>query len=87
MVKTVLNALAVAVVLGSLDEHDLTGTHRLSAGQVRGFGPKYVHDVRNSTQAPAVSVHVYSPPLSVMNRYDFTDCGFVRLGQEDAEAW
>lgn len=78
---------AFAVAFGSLDEHDTAGIRRLSAGQVRGFGRRYVHDVRNHTSAPAVSVHLYSPPLSEMNRYDLTGSGLVRVAREDAEAW
>lgn len=33
--------------------------HRLVPGQVRVFGPNYVHHVRNDGPDPAVSVHVY----------------------------
>lgn len=61
---------AFAVALGSLREHDLVAERELGSGEVREFGPDYVHEVRNDSSAPAVSVHVYSPPLSVMNRYD-----------------
>jgi predicted metal-dependent enzyme (double-stranded beta helix superfamily) len=81
------SAGAFAVALGSLEEHDIAGDRTVSAGQVRGFGPRYVHDVRNVASAPAVSVHVYSPPLTVMNRYERTASGFVRLAQEDATEW
>jgi hypothetical protein len=42
------------------------------AGDAVGFGPRYVHDVRNLGTAPAVSVHAYSRPLAVMNYYEFT---------------
>jgi predicted metal-dependent enzyme (double-stranded beta helix superfamily) len=81
------SAGAFAVALGSLEEHDIAGDRTVAAGQVRGFGPRYVHDVRNAASAPAVSVHVYSPPLTVMNRYERTGSGFVRLAQEDATEW
>lgn len=40
------------------------------AGESVGFGPHYVHDVRNLSEAPAVSVHAYSPPLTTMTYYD-----------------
>jgi hypothetical protein len=40
-----------------------------------GFGPHYVHDVRNVSAAPAVSVHAYSPPLTSMNFYDLDQAG------------
>lgn len=78
---------AFAVALGSLEEHDIAGDRTVVAGQVRGFEPGYVHDVRNAASAPAVSVHLYSPPLVVMNRYERTGAGFVRLAYEDATEW
>jgi mannose-6-phosphate isomerase-like protein (cupin superfamily) len=79
---------AFAVALGSLGEHRVDGGRTVSAGQVRGFGPGYIHDVRNESDAPAVSVHVYSPPLSVMNRYDLDgDRRLVLLAAESAEDW
>jgi predicted metal-dependent enzyme (double-stranded beta helix superfamily) len=78
---------AFAVALGDLEERDLTGTRQLTTGQTRAFGPDYVHEVRNTSKAPAVSVHVYSPPLTVMNRYDLTESGLVRLAVEQAEQW
>lgn len=78
---------AFAVALGILQEHDLDVVRTLTFDQVRGFGPGYVHDVRNSSVAPAVSVHVYSPPLSVMNRYERTRSGLLRLAPESADTW
>ena len=43
---------------------------------MRSFGPRHVHDVRNSAAGSvAVSVHAYSPPLSAMTRYDLTPGG------------
>jgi mannose-6-phosphate isomerase-like protein (cupin superfamily) len=81
------SAGAFAVALGSLEEHDIAGARSVHAGQVRGFGPGYIHDVRNAASAPAVSVHVYSPPLAVMNRYERTDSGFVQRATEDATEW
>jgi quercetin dioxygenase-like cupin family protein len=44
-----------------------------AAGQSIGFGAHYVHDVRNVSDAPAVSVHAYSPPLTTMTYYDLDD--------------
>jgi predicted metal-dependent enzyme (double-stranded beta helix superfamily) len=43
------------------------------------FGPHYIHDVRNLGDAPAVSVHAYSPPLSSMNYYDVDESGPVPI--------
>lgn len=56
---------------GELREH-VRGT-----GCTVGFGPQYVHDVRNLSDAPAVSVHAYSAPLTAMTYYDL-DGGVLR---------
>lgn len=61
---------------------------RISAGVVRSFGPRYVHDVRNTSKSSvAVSVHAYSPPLSEMTRYDLTPGGLVIAGTEGTSDW
>ncbi|HEX2313988.1 MAG TPA: cysteine dioxygenase family protein [Thermomonospora sp.] len=78
---------AFAVALGSLREQDLTAARTLSAGEYREFGPDHIHEVGNVSNAPAVSVHVYSPPLTSMNRYDLTDQGLIRLAEERADQW
>lgn len=49
---------------GALREHDRP------AGCSVGFDPRYVHDVRNTGTAPAVSVHAYSAPLTSMTYYE-----------------
>jgi hypothetical protein len=60
----------------------------VAAGDVRPFGPRYVHDVQNSsTGAVAVSVHAYSPPLSSMTRYSVTSGGLAVAGTEGAGDW
>lgn len=41
----------------------------LEVGRCRVFGPHYVHQVTNDGTAPAVSVHVYTPGRTVMNRF------------------
>lgn len=58
----------------------------LRAGAVRSFGPACLHDVRNASARPAVSVHAYSPPLSLMRRYEMTAAGPVLAATETAEA-
>ncbi|WP_067468777.1 cysteine dioxygenase [Actinomadura macra] len=79
---------AFAVVLGTLREHRVRTARDVGAGEARSFGPDYVHDVRNTSDAPAVSVHVYSPPLSSMRRYDLDATGgLVQLADESAEDW
>ena len=93
------SAGAFGAVWGTLEEHQAgtraraTGRLRpvtatpVSAGQVRAFGPEYIHDVRNTSEAVAVSVHAYSPPLKEMTRYDLTGAGLVVLDTEAAAQW
>ncbi len=60
-----------------------------SAGDAVIFGGSYVHDVRNVHAETAVSVHAYSPPLSLMNYYDVEDGELLRLATvwtDDPEA-
>jgi hypothetical protein len=55
---------------------------------VRSFGPRHVHDVRNSSAGSvAVSVHAYSPPLSAMTRYELTPGGLMAVGKEGTGDW
>jgi predicted metal-dependent enzyme (double-stranded beta helix superfamily) len=49
------------------------------------FGGRHLHDVGNVTLEPAVSVHVYSPPLSDMRRYQMTAAGLELTGTDRAE--
>jgi predicted metal-dependent enzyme (double-stranded beta helix superfamily) len=91
---------AFGVVWGELDEHMVarasagapgapgSAVRAVSAGQVRSFGARHVHDVRNSAaDSVAVSVHAYSPPLSAMTRYELTPGGLVPLRTEGADEW
>ena len=84
---------AFGVVWGELSESvatrgAVTSANPVAAGEVRSFGPRHVHDVRNSSAGSvAVSVHAYSPPLSAMTRYDLTSGGLVASGKEGAEDW
>jgi cysteine dioxygenase type I len=79
---------AFAVLTGELNEAVYRHTpasgslteHRRPGGSAIGFGRRYVHDVRNLSDRPAVSVHAYSPPLTSMNFYDIgPDGGLDRL--------
>jgi hypothetical protein len=62
-------------VSGTLAEHRWAPrrggirTRRLRAGRSQGFRLGHVHDVVNPGVEPAVSVHAYSPPLTVMSYY------------------
>ena len=85
---------AFGVVWGELDEYvaergaAASAANPVPAGKVRSFGPRHVHDVRNSAAGSvAVSVHAYSPPLSAMTRYELTPGGLVAIGTEGADDW
>lgn len=71
------SAGAFTVVQGELAEARYVGHRSLHerrhpAGRSIGFGSKHIHDVRNLSDAPAVSVHAYSRPLALMNYYQLT---------------
>ena len=79
---------AFAVAFGALEERDITSVRAVGVGEVRQFGPGHLHDVRNTSTAPAISVHVYAPPLAMMRRYDLDDDGqVVELATETEVDW
>lgn len=45
---------------------------RLAATRLRSFGPHHVHRITNTSSALAVSIHVYTPALSAMTRYQLS---------------
>jgi hypothetical protein len=51
---------------------------RLSTGDSRGGDPSYIHRVRHEDGVPAVTIHVYSPPLEWVGQYRLGDDGVVR---------
>jgi rhodanese-related sulfurtransferase/mannose-6-phosphate isomerase-like protein (cupin superfamily) len=62
---------AFVVATGALEERHPDGHAQIvRAGESRAFGPDYAHDVRNTSLAPAISIHAYSPPLTEMNEYE-----------------
>ncbi|SOD72341.1 hypothetical protein SAMN05892883_1740 [Jatrophihabitans sp. GAS493] len=82
------------VISGQLSEAVYTRTGRGAgglrerthqAGRSVGFDGNYVHDVRNTSDKPAVSIHAYSSPLTTMNFYDVEDGAMVRLATLDTE--
>jgi predicted metal-dependent enzyme (double-stranded beta helix superfamily) len=79
---------AFTVVLGTLVEQSAAAGQcqasgrTLPRGAVRSFGPAYVHDVRNDSAGPAVSVHVYSPRLTSMRRFGVSSGGLQLTGVE-----
>ena len=84
---------AFAVATGTLTERVVTippgrppreATRTLAVGGYRVFGPHYVHQVANTGTVAAVSVHVYTPALTVMNRYRLEPEGLRHLSVEQA---
>jgi rhodanese-related sulfurtransferase len=76
---------AFAVAAGSLEEQRPGEPPATLQGRdVRAFGPRYVHDVRNGSGAPAVSIHAYSPPLTDMNHYALDEGGLRPLSASQA---
>jgi predicted metal-dependent enzyme (double-stranded beta helix superfamily) len=84
---------AFAVAAGTLTERVVAAksgrspvevTRELVAGRCRAFGPHYVHQVTNAGMVPSVSVHVYTPGLSVMNRYRMEPGELRHVGVEQA---
>lgn len=81
------SAGALCVVEGELEEVHVAARGQLRGralhpGDVEGFSPGYVHDVRTRRREPAVSVHAYSPPLSSMTYYESADRGLVAVRTE-----
>ncbi len=50
-------------------QHGSLRNTTMTAGSGRRFGAHHVHRVVNAGTRPAVTVHAYSPALSVMTRY------------------
>jgi hypothetical protein len=72
------------VVSGQLREDTTAGSRRLSTGTGRRFGERHVHRVVNDGALPAISLHVYSPALTSMTRYDMVGGSLVQLAVERA---
>jgi quercetin dioxygenase-like cupin family protein len=78
---------AFTVLEGRLVEHSWDGALRLrdlTVGGTREFGASHVHDVRNDSTEPALSLHAYAPRLEVMTRYQFLGDRVEVLGVEKA---
>lgn len=74
---------AVAVVQGEVVEERLVlgGSPwrvRHRAGQIFDFDAAHVHRMRHESDAPAVSIHAYSPPLWRMGSYAVGSDGTLR---------
>jgi predicted metal-dependent enzyme (double-stranded beta helix superfamily) len=76
------SAAAIAVVEGSLLEERLTvsgvpARRAIAAGDVIDAHPEHVHRVRHVGGPPAVSIHVYSPPLREVGAYRVSGDGLL----------
>jgi mannose-6-phosphate isomerase-like protein (cupin superfamily) len=80
------SAGAFAVVRGTLHERvgAREGAAELSAGRVRHFGQHHLQQVSSTGTQAAVSVHVHTPRLTVMNTYRVDGRGLVHTGTEEA---
>jgi predicted metal-dependent enzyme (double-stranded beta helix superfamily) len=85
---------AFAVAQGRVRERTVPGRGHLARartvaqGGIRVFGSRHVHDVSNAFAEPAITVHAYSPPLTVMRRYELTESGLAYAGTSRAsEDW
>ena len=81
------SAGAFALAWGVLEEHRQRTSVVIGAGHAREIEPDIVHDVRNTSAAPAVSVHAYSPPLTGMTRYEVTGDELVAARTESTRDW
>jgi len=77
-----VSAGAVAVVSGAVREERLTidGPTRdraFAAGDTFHFSPADIHRVRHAGRDPAVTLHVYSPPLARMGAYVVAEDGVL----------
>ena len=78
---------AFTVLRGSLMEYSWQGAlqlHDMRAGHSRAFAAGHIHDVRNTSAEPALSLHAYSPRLETMTRYRFLGDRLEVLGVESA---
>jgi predicted metal-dependent enzyme (double-stranded beta helix superfamily) len=77
-----ISAGAVAVVSGCVREERLSlngppRSREFPAGQAFHFSPAEIHRVCHAGSDPAVTLHVYSPPLQRMGAYFIDDYGVL----------
>lgn len=51
---------------------------KLEVGDTRAAGSDYIHCLEWEAGSPALSVHVYSPPLTLVGQYRYDDEGVLR---------
>jgi hypothetical protein len=87
------SAGAFHVLSGSLVEDTVTAGRparmtgrELGEGAGRRFGSRHIHRIRNASDRPAISVHVYGPALTAMTRYRIAGAGLDVVAVERAGA-
>jgi hypothetical protein len=78
------SAGGVHVIEGALAEDRLTlggphATRVVAAGQSFSFDTQHIHRMSHHGTVPALSLHVYSPPLGSMGSYEVVDGVLRRL--------
>ena len=80
---------AITVVEGAITEERLaiTGTveRQLSNGATVTIAKEAIHRVRHAGEAPATTLHAYSPPLQRVGTYEVADDGALLRHPRNAE--
>jgi len=83
------SAAAIAVVQGAIVEERLSVAGavggRYGAGELVEVPPEAIHRVRHAGEAPAVTLHAYSPPLSRVGTYEIAPGGALLRHAREAE--
>jgi hypothetical protein len=66
-------ALVETYLTEDVDESFRSQVRRMPTGSSWNMTERYVHDMVNDTDTPAVSVHVYAPRLTSMTHYRLND--------------
>jgi hypothetical protein len=90
------SAGAFLVISGALSERTFAadpqdrslrlGDGLYGAGDGRAFGRHHIHQITNTGAEPAISLHVYSPALREMTRYELADGQLVVTAVDRAGA-
>jgi len=79
------SAAAFTVLEGRLSEVRVSGLREkvslVPPGGIATVAPGVVHDVRNPSGRPAISIHAYSPPLREMTYYRQESSGRLAVDQ------
>jgi quercetin dioxygenase-like cupin family protein len=86
-----ISAAAITVISGRVREDRLTLTsaprsRELSAGETFTVAPVAIHRVLHAGDAPAVTIHAYSPPLRRTGAYRLGPGGELERESQDYEA-